>query len=146
MTEQTNALPNGYSLTWDDTTPIPAVPANISATAGNAEVTVSWDAVPKAASYTVYWKTAAGVTTADSSIDAGSSTSITHSSLANGTPYYYRVLATNAGGTSDLSVEALATPTAPAAVSGGGGGAFSPLSIIALLFIGIVVRLRRKAQ
>ena len=93
--------------------PIPTVPINIVATAGNAEVVVSWDAVASADSYTVYWNTAGNVTTSDSSISAGSNTQITHSGLTNGTTYYYRVLATNIGGSSNLSVETTAIPVPP---------------------------------
>jgi hypothetical protein len=42
--------------------PVPAIPQNVSATAGNTTVTVAWSSVPAATSYNIYWATAPGVT------------------------------------------------------------------------------------
>jgi len=88
----------------------PAVPQNLSAVPANSQVTVSWDAVTNADSYAVYWNTTGNVTTADASIDAGANTQLIHSSLTNGTTYYYRVIAINTAGASPISEEVFATP------------------------------------
>ena len=37
-------------------------PENVSATAGDAQVTISWDSVDCATSYNIYWSTSSGVT------------------------------------------------------------------------------------
>ena len=102
---------NEYTLTWtylsvdsdDDYEPNDNIsaavslsaktPENIMATAADAEVTLSWDAVSDAEAYTVYWNTTGNVTASDDSIDAGTNTQIVHSGLTNGTSYYYRVVA-----------------------------------------------------
>lgn len=88
----------------------PAAPQNLSAEAADSQVTVSWDAVTNADSYTVYWNTTGNVTTADASIDVGANTQLIHSSLTNGTTYYYRVVAINTAGASPVSEEVFATP------------------------------------
>lgn len=99
------------SATPSATSP-PIAPTGVTATAALGQVTLAWSAVPSATSYTVYWKTSPGVTTAD-----GSYTSATNgyvdSGLINGTTYYYRVSASNANGPSPLSAEVSATPNAP---------------------------------
>ena len=105
---------NGYTLTWayqavgDPDVYEPndsisaavalsaATPANVTATAGDTEVVLSWDAIAEAEGYTVYWNTTGNVTSSDNSIDAGANTQITHSGLSNGTTYYYRVVANKA--------------------------------------------------
>ena len=96
-------------------TPIPAVPAKpagIVASGGDGKVTVSWTAVTGAASYNIYYGTAAGVTAA-----AGTKISTVVSpyevtGLANGTSVYFVVTAVNAGGESAVSSEKAATPAA----------------------------------
>lgn len=101
-------------------TTVLAAPANVSATAsGSGEVTVSWDAVTGAAGYTVYYGTSAGVTTEDSHSGNITSTSTEISSLTNGTTYYFAVVATSTGTTSDLSSEVSATPYTNWAIAAG---------------------------
>ncbi len=93
--------------------PPPTSPQNVSASAGNGQVTVSWNAVSGANSYTVYWDTTGGVTTADATLSPGASTQIRHAPLSNGTTRFYRVVATNNSGSSVLSSEVSATSMAP---------------------------------
>lgn len=88
----------------------PAVPQNLTAVAGNSQVTLSWEAVTGADSYTVYWNVTGNVTMADAGIDVGANTQLIHNSLTNGTTYYYRVVAVNTAGVSPISEEVFATP------------------------------------
>ena len=50
---------------------MPAAPTGVTATAGDAEVTITWDAAAGATSYNIYWSTTAGVTTANGTEIAG---------------------------------------------------------------------------
>jgi len=100
---------------------VPAAPAGLTATAGNAQATLSWNAVSGATSYNVkrattsggpYTTVAPGVTTP----------SYTNTGLTNGTTYYYVVSAVNAVGESansaQVSVMPSAGPTVPSAPTG----------------------------
>ncbi len=98
-------------------------PTNLTATAGDAQVTLEWSAVAGATSYTLYWGTNPGITKA-SMYKSESIPSIdspyTHEGLTNGTTYYYAVAAANSSGESNLSAEVSATPAlgVPSAVQG----------------------------
>ncbi len=89
-----------------------AAPANVVATAGSAQNSISWNAVTNATSYNLYWSTTAGVTTSSTKI-SGVTSSYVQSSLSGGTAYYYKVSAQDAGGEGPLSSEVSATPFAP---------------------------------
>ena len=95
---------------------IPAAPTNLTATAGNAQASLSWTASAGATSYSVRRSTTngSGYVTVASNLTA---TSYVNTGLTNGTQYFYVVTATNAAGTSGNSNQASATP------SGGGGQA-----------------------
>jgi len=90
----------------------PAAPTGLTATAGNAQVVLSWTAVTGATSYNVKIPTTVygTYTTIASSV---TDTTYTNTSLTNGTTYYYVVSAVGAGGESVNSAEASATPAAP---------------------------------
>jgi hypothetical protein len=87
-----------------------AAPAAVATFAGAGEVTVSWGTVSGATSYTIYWATAAGVTPATGTAIANATSPHVHSGLANGTTYYYVVVATNGTLTSISSEQSSATP------------------------------------
>jgi fibronectin type 3 domain-containing protein len=92
-------------------TKVPAAPANLIASAGDAQVLLGWDASPGAASYTVLRSTTSG---SGYAVVAGGatvmSTSFTDVTVTNGTTYFYVVTATNAMGTSGNSNQASAQP------------------------------------
>ena len=101
-------------------TPVPAAPTGLTATAGNAQVSLAWTASNGASSYNVYQGTAAGGEAATPVQTAITGTTATISGLTNGTTYYFKVAAVSGSATSGASAEANAQPTAPS--SGGGGG------------------------
>jgi fibronectin type 3 domain-containing protein len=92
--------------------PPPATPTGLAATAGNAQVSLNWNASTGATSYHVKRSTASG---SETQISAPASNSFTDTGLTNGTKYFYVVSAVNSGGESANSSEVNATPTAPAA-------------------------------
>jgi hypothetical protein len=97
--------------------PVPAAPKTVSASAGNAAVTILWESVPNADSYNVYWSKAAGVVPGAAGvtkIEKITPTSYVHAGLTNGDKYYYVVTAVSTGGESVVSSEVSATPMPPA--------------------------------
>jgi fibronectin type 3 domain-containing protein/PKD repeat protein len=95
----------------------PAAPTNLSATAGVAQVSLTWNASSGATSYNIYRSTTSGGEGSTPFQTGISGTSYTNTGLTNGTTYYYQVSAVNGGGQSGKSGEASATPqpAAPAA-------------------------------
>ena len=91
----------------------PAMPTGVSASAGNAQVTISWTAVSGATSYNLYWSTTSGVTKTSGTKITGVTSPYTQTGLTNGTTYYYVVTAVTAGGESAASNQASATPQVP---------------------------------
>jgi YHS domain-containing protein len=87
-----------------------AAPVLSSAIAGNGQVVLSWNSVATAIDYTVQFGTSPG--SHMYSVYAPSTTS-TITELANGTTYYFAVIANNNSGESGKSNEKNATPQAP---------------------------------
>jgi Carbohydrate binding module (family 6)/F5/8 type C domain len=87
----------------------PTAPANLQATPGNMQATLSWVASPGASGYNVKRSpTSGGGYTVIATNFAG--TGYTNTGLANGTTYYYVVSALNAAGESANSSQAYAMP------------------------------------
>lgn len=102
----------GFGQTYDK-----VVPSNVSASAADQQVTLTWNGVSGAVSYNIYWSTASGVTKSSGTKISGITTATyTHSGLANGTTYYYIVTAVSVTEEGDSSSEVSATPQAPTAL------------------------------
>jgi uncharacterized repeat protein (TIGR01451 family) len=104
---------SAYAAAADSTTIIapPVAPTGLTAKAGNARVSLSWNSSAGASSYNVlrsttstgsYAKIATGLT----------ATTYTDTGVTNGTTYYYVVQAVNAAGTSGNSSPVSGTPVA----------------------------------
>jgi fibronectin type 3 domain-containing protein len=90
----------------------PPVPTGLTATAGNAQVALSWNASSGATAYDVKRSTVSG--TGYATISSPTGTSYTNTGLTNGTTYYYVVAAKNANGSSANSGQVSGTPSAGA--------------------------------
>jgi len=110
---------------------VPTVPQNLSATAGDAVVDLSWNAPASDGGsaltlYSIYRATTTAPTELLATTTAATTT-YEDTGVSNGTEYFYRIKATNAVGDSGFSNEDSATPTAavsePEQESGGGATA-----------------------
>ncbi len=96
-----------------DEPPVPAAPADLTAVAGNQQVTLSWESSAGATGYTVFYNPdSQGAVTPGGSlqIDAGSALFLSVAGLVNGTLYRFAVAARDPTGLGPLSGEITATP------------------------------------
>jgi beta-glucanase (GH16 family) len=91
-----------------------AAPRNLTATAGDGLVTLSWTASRGAASYNIYRGTAPGGEDSTPIATGVTATAFTDTGLTDGTAYFYLVTAVSAGQESMPSSEGTATPLATA--------------------------------
>jgi len=115
------------SVTLNNSTGAPGVPAGPTANPGDTEVTVSWNPVSGASSYNIYWDTTSGTGTGGTKI-TGVTSPYVHTGLTNGTTYYYVVTAVTSGVESAPSSEASAVPGAPSGLAASPGDAQVTLS------------------
>jgi fibronectin type 3 domain-containing protein len=92
----------------------PVTPTGLQATAGDAHVSLSWNASAGAASYDLKRSTTSGGPYS-TAVASPSATSYTDTSVTTGTTYYYVVSAMNSVGQSANSAQASATAAAPVA-------------------------------
>ena len=98
----------------DDPLMPPSVPGNLMAVAGSQQITLTWDEVSSASSYTIFWNTVPtqakfkDAEQKDQRID-GVSNPFTHDNLNIDQVYYYRVAAFNQSGSRGISEQASAT-------------------------------------
>ena len=83
--------------------------------AADKQIALAWKTASGATEYHVYWNTTGNVTAKDGVLKT-SAASLLHVNINNGTQYFYRIAASNAGGESELSPEVSLTlaPDAPA--------------------------------
>jgi hypothetical protein len=95
---------------------LPSTPTQLTATAGDSQVSLSWNAVDGASSYNIKRSTTAGgpYTTIATNV---SGTSYVDNTVTNGTTYYYVVTAVNGTAESANSNEAPATPIVSAPIN-----------------------------
>ena len=109
-----NALATPYSFSF--TTAAVGTPANLVATKGNLQSSLTWTAAAAATGYNIYWSTSPGVTPQNGTKISGvTGTSYTHTGLVNGTTYYYVVTAVNgtAEGQPSMQAQVLIDNVAP---------------------------------
>jgi len=112
-----NTVATQFNWTYDVTAP--ATPTGLVAAPGNTQATLTWTANGESdlASYKVYGGTSASPTTLLYTISSGTET-YTHTSLTNGTNYYYRISAVdNTGNESNKTSDASAYLNAPPVIA-----------------------------
>ncbi|HKZ46995.1 MAG TPA: fibronectin type III domain-containing protein [Thermodesulfobacteriota bacterium] len=107
----------------------PEPPVGVTAVSGSDSITIRWNLVQGATSYTVYYSEKPGLAKVQGqSITGITATSCEHAKVNKGTMYYYVVTASNGNGESPPSTESgamlqslpPATPTGVAATAGDG--------------------------
>ena len=93
----------------------PTAPTGLTATAGNSQVALAWNAASGATSYNIYRATTAGGEGEHALSHRDHRPSFTDTGLTNGTRYFYQVSAVNAAGQSGKSSEVSAVPQVPGA-------------------------------
>ncbi|WP_245856182.1 pectinesterase family protein [Paenibacillus rigui] len=118
ISDQTSVMP------YEAPTVAPAAPAGFSAIANDGSVSLSWDPVADATSYTVNRSTTSdsGYVSVASSL---TSPVFTDTSVVNGTQYYYVVTALNANGESANSKELIVAPAKVIVVDANGQGNYT---------------------
>ena len=105
----------------------PAAPAGLTATAGDAQVALSWNSSNGATNYFVKRSTTSG--SGYTGIATNASLAFTNTGLVNGTLYYFVVSAVNAYGESTNSAQVSARPTSSAPVAISAANTFGQLRI-----------------
>src|ERR1700738_1526273 len=96
-----------------DASPAPTTPV---ATAGDARVSLTWDAMANTVNYKVFRRVVAGSYNFNAPLASPATNSYLDLTAANGTQYFYVIRGTNASGDSASSSEVNATPVAPIVV------------------------------
>jgi hypothetical protein len=104
----TNPWSDPALLHLTSTQTAPPTPTGLTATAGDNQVALSWNASSGATSYNVKRSTTSG--SGYATIASPTTASYTDTTVANGTTYYYVVSAVNGGGESANSSQVSATP------------------------------------
>ncbi|HBG06372.1 MAG: hypothetical protein A2075_13240 [Geobacteraceae bacterium GWC2_58_44] len=93
----------------------PPAPSGISATSGDGQVVIGWNAVPGATSYNLYGSLTPDVTKDTGTLFAGVTSPCTLQQMANDVRYYFVVTAVNASGESVESNQTSGFPSVPIA-------------------------------
>lgn len=97
---------------YDRAASAPSAPTGLKATAGNTTIALGWTASSGATSYNVYRGTTSGGESATPIATGITGKAYTDDGLTNSQHYFYEVAAVNRIGTSPMSNEASATPSA----------------------------------
>ncbi len=89
----------------------PSAPTGVTASVGDGQVSLSWNAVSSATSYNIYWSTTSGATKSTGTKISNVTSPYIHMGRANGITYYYVVTAINSYGESSESSQVSGTPT-----------------------------------
>jgi hypothetical protein len=103
-----------YQFAWNILQPLPATPTGLTATAGNAEVILSWNASAGATNYIVQRSTTGS--SGYATIASPATNNYTDMAVTNGTTYYYEVAAADVYGESTNSSWVSATPIASTSI------------------------------
>lgn len=103
-------------------------PAYVEANANGSSAFVKWWSVKRATSYTIYYSTTAGVTKFSASFGPVNNRYTMITGLQPNTLYYFRVAASNSGGSGDLSPIETSAFTAPNPPGTSGTGTFADIS------------------
>ena len=115
VTATINSQESDPSQTVNATTP-PGIPQNLVAlAAGGVQVNLSWDAVSKADSYSIYWHDNGTTTSNWTLLQSVTTTSFSHTGLSSSTTYSYRITASTNSQEGNPSAEVSVTPALPAA-------------------------------
>jgi uncharacterized protein (DUF1800 family) len=90
---------------------VPAAPTGLTAVPGNNLVTLSWNSVPGAVSYSVFRATTPNGQGNTPLVSGLAGVVFVDTAVTNATTYYYRVAAVNGVGTGPRSAEVAVTPT-----------------------------------
>ena len=88
------------------------IPTGLHAVGGNGQISLSWDEVPTASAYNVYWATTTGVTPSSGTKVTVTTNQFIQTGLNNDTTYYYVVTSQINSGESAASSELAAQPSA----------------------------------
>jgi len=97
--DDANSDTDSVSIAVYDTSP-PAVISGVFLTQDTSDITVHWDATPKADSYNIYWSSSPTLTPTTGNKISNTSSPYQHAGLASGVTYYYTVTGVNAYGES----------------------------------------------
>jgi len=105
VTDSAGNVSNTWLITAFMVQTISTLPApdNLSASGANNTITLTWNSVSGATSYTLYWDNVSGIDNSDTPITSITNDNYTHSNMDNGSIYYYKVAAVNSSGTGTLS-------------------------------------------
>ncbi|MGH8633666.1 MAG: fibronectin type III domain-containing protein [Burkholderiales bacterium] len=112
LTTVSSAGESAASTQLSATAGAPPRPTGVDAQASGGNISVSWNPVPGATSFNLYWSNQPGVTKATGTKIAGATIPFLHTGLS-GIPYYYVVTAQNGIGESLESLEMTAAPQLP---------------------------------
>jgi len=105
-----SAASGEITVTGQAASAIAAAPGGVKATPASGSVTVTWDPVPGASEYRLYWGIQAGVGKTTGTCVPNVNSPFVHAGLANGTAISYVVTAVNSLGESPESSAISATP------------------------------------